>query len=441
VRKSQNCAPITRENTKLAHIRLLEQVVARPWRYPEGRFAGRGIVSCVSAKPGHSSGKDLSHGYFPGAWVMVNELRRLGCTLPVTFCHLGPLEWDPQLTRLVAPLGVTVIDLRDRERQDPMRILAGWETKVFALQHAPYEEVLFLDADNVPVRDPAYLFDDPRYRERGAVFWPDLPPYDRDEWLPHVVWHNVGMEYHDTVDFESGQLLVNKRMCWAELAACRHINEHSDWYYKFIFGDKSTFHLAWKKCGTDWAMPDTPAGWNGRAILQHDLDGGLLFEHACQNKPGLGGYPDPGFLTNPGECDDHLTALRKAWGGRLWTNDAPDAVEGEVIDRLVGCLFEYRRLGLDARQLRLLEDARVGRGAARCEFGWSVMSDAAGPVLSLTDLDGKPTALLRESGDGVWRGRWLEHERCEVELAPVPGHGRRVETAVPRPAVRVAALA
>jgi hypothetical protein len=32
--------------------------------------------------------------------------------------------------------------------------------------------------------------------------------------------------------------------------ATRHINEHSDWYYKFVFGDKSTFHLAWAKCGT-----------------------------------------------------------------------------------------------------------------------------------------------------------------------------------------------
>src|SRR5262249_33728210 len=145
--------------------------------YPEGRYAGRGIVTCVNAKPGLSSGKDLPHGYFPGAWVLVKELRRLGCTLPVTFAHLGPLEWDPQLTRLVRPLGVEVLDLREVERHDPMRILAGWETKVYAIQHAPYEEVLFLDADNVPARDPSFLFEESAYREAGSVFWPDLPPF------------------------------------------------------------------------------------------------------------------------------------------------------------------------------------------------------------------------------------------------------------------------
>src|SRR5262249_38949496 len=156
-----------------------------------------------------SSGKNLPQGYLPGAWVLASELRRLGCALPITFAHLGPAEWDPRLTRLVRPLGVETLDLEEEARQDPMRILAGWETKVFAILHAPYEEVLFLDADNVPARNPAFLFDDPHYKQAGAVFWPDLPPYDRAEWLPEAVWKNVGLGKRDEVDFESGQLLVD----------------------------------------------------------------------------------------------------------------------------------------------------------------------------------------------------------------------------------------
>jgi hypothetical protein len=76
----------------------------------------------------------------------------------------------------VRPLGVEVLDLEEVARRRPMRILAGWESKVFAVQHAPYEEVLFLDADNLPARDPSFLFDEPLYRQTGAVFWPDLPP-------------------------------------------------------------------------------------------------------------------------------------------------------------------------------------------------------------------------------------------------------------------------
>jgi hypothetical protein len=403
------------DNVRLAHIALLEKTIASHPPYPAGRFGGRGIVTCVNARPGWSSGKNLPHGYLPGAWVLIKELRRLGCTLPVTFAHLGPLEWDPQLTKLVRPLGVEILDLEEAARKDPMRILAGWESKVFAIQQARYEEVLFLDSDNLPVRNPAYLFDDPNYRETGAVFWPDLPPHDRAEWVPDVVWDNVGLEPQNTVDFESGQLLVDKRRCWREVCATRHINEHSDWYYQFIFGDKSTFHLAWAKCGTPWAMPTTPAGWLHPSILQHDFAGRVLFHHACQDKPSRSGYAFQGRLPNSAACNAHLEELRRLWSGRLWVNDAPSEVDRATMDRLRGQFLDYQRVGLGRRTIRFLEDDRVGLGAARCEFGWSVLDG----TLAVTDLDGRPTFLAREGPDGVWRGQWLEHERCAVVLTPL----------------------
>lgn len=37
-----------------------------------------------------------------------------------------------------------------------------------------FKEVLLLDADVVPMRDPAYLFDDPQYRKDGNYFWGDI---------------------------------------------------------------------------------------------------------------------------------------------------------------------------------------------------------------------------------------------------------------------------
>jgi len=317
------------ENVRQAHISLLEQAIERCPAYPEGRYQGRGIVTCVSARPAPGFGKHLPHGYFPGAWVLVKEVRRRGCTLPVTFGHLGPAEWDPRLTDLVRPLGVTVLDLHQAARHDPMRILCGWEAKVFAVLHSPYEEVFFLDADNVPCDDPTFLFGDPHYRETGAVFWPDLPPFDRAEWLPEVVWRNVGLTPRNTIDFESGQMLIDKRRCWRELAAARHINEHSDWYYRFVYGDKSTYHLAWAKCGTAWAMPATPAGWLGSSILQHDFAGRVLFFHVCQDKPSLHGYAQPGQVPQAG-CGAHLVELRGLWSGASWPGARPAAAREGV---------------------------------------------------------------------------------------------------------------
>ena len=32
-------------------------------------------------------------------------------------------------------------------------------------------QVLWMDSDNMPLRDPAVLFDSPTFREHGALFW------------------------------------------------------------------------------------------------------------------------------------------------------------------------------------------------------------------------------------------------------------------------------
>jgi len=407
------------DNVRDAHIQLLDEVAVAAPIFPEGRYKGRGIVSCVSAKSGWSSGKCLDHGYLPGAWVMVKELRRLGCKLPITFAHLGPLEWDPTLTALFAAHDVSVIDLREFEKQEKFRILAGWESKLAAVMACSHEEVLFLDADNIPIADPTPLFGERRYRETGAIFWPDLPPQGqvdgRTEWLPPVVWENLGMKHRANVDFESGQFVIDKRKCHHEIAVAKFLNDHSDWTYKFVFGDKSIYHLAWAKLGRDYAMPEKSCGWNGGAIHQYGLDGNLLFEHGCQNKPTLHGYPHgQDCLTNAAHCHRHLEDLRRVWSGRLWYNESPSGKDRVTQRRLIGSTFRYRRLGIDDRAMRLLEDNRIGKGSARCEIFWSVLDG----ILAILNVDYVPTMLLREGGDGVWRGEWLDHERCKVEMVP-----------------------
>src|SRR4029453_2174085 len=100
-------------------------------------------------------------------------------------------------------------------------------------------------ADNVPVRNPEYLFDAEPYRQRGAVFWPDygrLAP-------TRAIWRICGVPYRDEPEFESGQILLNKRRCWRALQLTMHMNEHSDFYYNYVYGDKETFHMAWPMVG------------------------------------------------------------------------------------------------------------------------------------------------------------------------------------------------
>jgi hypothetical protein len=406
------------DNVHLAHKELFRDHLATLPPYPDGRWSGRGIVSAVTAKPGWTSGKYLEHGYLPAAYVMVKELRRLGCTLPVTFCHLGPAEWCPSLTKLVEPLGVDVIDLFEWERTDRFRILSGFESKVAAVYASRYEEVLFLDADNVPVRNPEFLFASEGYRAAGSVFWVDLSPVDRPDWLPPVVWDALNIPYDPThaPDFESGQFVIDKRRAWKGLSAARWINEHSDRYYAVVFGDKSTFRLGWAATGTPYVTPPVSPGWNGAAILQYGTDGRLLFEHCVQNKPSLRGYPRQGCLTHPGEANGHLAELRALWDGTIW-GESPSADDAAKVATLVNRKFLYTRklpAGDDRRVVRLLDDGRVGRGAAAREFGWSVHDGK----LAVTGFDGELTMILDELPDGSWTGKWQRYERCPVTLTP-----------------------
>ena len=50
----------------------------------------------------------------------------------------------------------------------------GYSFKAYALAFATtFDEVLVLDADNVPLLNPEPLFESAQYRQKGNTFWPD----------------------------------------------------------------------------------------------------------------------------------------------------------------------------------------------------------------------------------------------------------------------------
>src|SRR6266446_5865383 len=208
-------------------------VEIRPEACPD-RYEGRGIVICGGGVR-----------YFTNAWVCVQMLRRLGCALPIQLWHLGAKEMDGRMQALVAPLGVECVDAFKSRKKYPVRRLHGWELKPYAILHCRFREVLFLDADNVPVVNPEFLFDTPRYQASGAIFWPDYEA-GKNEKLT-AIWRSCGMRQPDEPEFETGQIVVDKRRCWRALRLSLWFNEHSDFYYRYLHGDKETFHLAFRK--------------------------------------------------------------------------------------------------------------------------------------------------------------------------------------------------
>lgn len=398
--------------THAAELDLLNEAAADEQPFPEGRFSGRGIVIGAGGAT-----------FFACAWVVVTELRRLGCELPVELWHLGPCEFDPEMLAAAESLpGVRVVDASRvaAELPAPPRRLNGWELKPFAMLHSAFEQAIYMDADCVPARDPAFLFESPEFAAHGAVFWPDIPPSRRTEWVPPVAWRNCGMAYRDEVDFESGQLVIDKRRSWHALRVCVFMNEHSDWYYRFVFGDKSTWHLAWRKTSTEYHLAP-PVEWRYPCLLQKDFGGAVLFQHACQGKPQLVGGEAMPSLVDPDAPRRGRASLAMKWNGVIYSWSAMSDRERETAEALIG-RYDYHRIGFGARPLDLLDRGEIGLGSDRCEKRWSVRLIDGEPQLCIVGeahKDQEIAMMLLRWGGESWRGDWQHHERGPVDLRPV----------------------
>lgn len=289
---------LTLHNARLALERFIQNIPPPPIK-----FAGRGIVIC---------GGGIR--YFTNAWVCIHILRQVGCKLPIELWHLGSDELDAEMRELIEPLGVTCVDAHEVAKCHPVRRLGGWQSKPYAILHSKFREVLFLDADNVPVVNPEFLFETRQFKKTGAIFWPDFPSAD----LKNVIWESCGLKRTDTSEFESGQIVVDKSRCWDAMRLALWFNEHSDFYYQHIYGDKETFHLAFHKLRQSYGFVQKPIHRLVGTMCQHDFKGRRIFQHRNMDKWNL-------FLRNrqvpdfwlEEDCLRYVRDLRSRWDGRV----------------------------------------------------------------------------------------------------------------------------
>jgi hypothetical protein len=74
--------------------------------------------------------------------------------------------------------------------------LRGWPLKIRALMHCKFAEVIMLDADNVPLADPTFLFSSSAYKATGALFWHDFT--SDPHWISPEFWR---MHVHGSLLF------------------------------------------------------------------------------------------------------------------------------------------------------------------------------------------------------------------------------------------------
>ncbi|KAJ8552603.1 hypothetical protein ON010_g9940 [Phytophthora cinnamomi] len=145
----------------------------------------------------------------PSAFATIRALRDiLRCSLPIEIwfrpdeMKLAPEALTP-LHRLAKNTSVGEISFHPITDPAAKRFVA----KIYAIYHSFFDRVLFLDADNVPVRDPNFLFESPEFVQSGAIFWPDF-------WHPtstmfglhnkSMLWELLDMPFVDMFEQESG---------------------------------------------------------------------------------------------------------------------------------------------------------------------------------------------------------------------------------------------
>jgi hypothetical protein len=277
--------------------------------YPEGRYSGRGVVICGGGS------------YWPSVYVTVRMLRHVGCTIPIQVWYLGEIERDQRYENLLYRLNAYPVDALAHPAAAATRGLTGFpdptkrhgpthppfQLKSFAVLHSPFAEALSLDADNYPCADPTALFDDLRYRQTGAVFWPDLP--HTEKWTRWADWGVA--PWGQACGLEVGQYLLDKRLAWGPLNLARWYDDHGDWCYgwgeRFDHGDKGPWRVAFAKLRHDYTMFSERAVWKDIGFLQPGPDGRTpYFVHRSLSKFVL----DPtAFKSSPQKAPNQRAGL------------------------------------------------------------------------------------------------------------------------------------
>lgn len=225
--------------------------------------------------------------------LQLRMLRFSGCKLPVEVWHF-PGELNASHVPDLHTLHAVARNIGDVRGPLTTRMLTtkkheNYNIKSTAIANSGFEEVLWMDADNLPARDPSYLFDTPEYRSTGAMFFPDF-------WKTHSrnqVYDVLKVPCLDEFEFESGQMVLDKTRVWPALSLAWYMNNQSAVYYQLLHGDKDTFRFAFKALGLPYHFIReylATGGFTfqrhkqdlfcGHSMLQHDPNQQVVFVHA-----------------------------------------------------------------------------------------------------------------------------------------------------------------
>lgn len=217
--------------------------------------------------------------YLSWAWVNAKWTRHLGVNLPLQVWFLGNEEMPSRVRKHFLDLDVELVDAHLVRQKYWHRTLKGWSLKQYAAMRCPWQTVLSLDADAFLTRDPAYVLDDPEFRDVGAFFCADVNRCAKSAWA--YFFANVPVP---AKEMESGYFAWDRTKAWEGIKLTHWIAEHSDAWDRLIYGDKDRPYLGFRATETPYLFADQPT-WEGYGI-RHWWKGEPICDHGMGFKRG-----------------------------------------------------------------------------------------------------------------------------------------------------------
>jgi hypothetical protein len=215
--------------------------------------------------------------FLPSAYVSVRLLRSLGVGLPIEIWHAGEDEVPAWARDAFEPWDVTLHDVMPYCPNRTLEEMRGFPIKPAALMNSKLRHVIFMDADCFALRNPEFLFETPEYYKHGAAFWPDNRFHRMVD--GEAIWSLTGLEYQGHTEFDTGIILLDKERCWRELCLVQWMNNHSDFWYRHVLGDKDTFYLSWRKLGATYYLAPPCRRYNAVVTRHYWSDGEQIADH------------------------------------------------------------------------------------------------------------------------------------------------------------------
>lgn len=181
-----------------SHVEVTKQLVS----YPSQLFSGQGIVMLAGGR------------YTAFATTGLGMLREMGSNLPVEVWVKDETEENEGWCQELAMEGMTCRRLSDYMETELLE--NGYQLKICTILFSSFEQILFLDADNVPVRKPDGIFKSKSFTDTGVVMWPDYWKHTGAPLLPYIVGLSDGASemLRDDQTAETGQLMWDKKRHW-----------------------------------------------------------------------------------------------------------------------------------------------------------------------------------------------------------------------------------